>query len=63
VGADLRKRKADFQAEANRKNAEDRHETTFHPDPSIFEKATFSYDMLAQRLREMAFLNKGLRLP
>ncbi len=36
--------------------------TTFHPDPSIFEKATFSYDMLAQRLREMAFLNKGLKI-
>src|SRR6201986_2869825 len=35
--------------------------TTFHPDPSIFEKAVFSYDTLANRLREMAFLNKGLK--
>src|SRR5271155_420023 len=36
--------------------------TTFHPDPGIFEKTTFSYDTLAQRLREMAFLNKGLKI-
>src|SRR5579863_3227365 len=35
---------------------------TFHPDTSIFEKAAFSYDTLAQRLREMAFLNKGLKI-
>src|SRR5271168_1513143 len=35
---------------------------TFHPDPSIFEKAAFSYDTLATRLREYAFLNKGLKI-
>jgi DNA gyrase subunit B len=35
---------------------------TFHPDPSIFEKSTFSYDTLATRLREYAFLNKGLKI-
>src|SRR5258706_7314567 len=35
---------------------------TFHPDPSIFEKTTFSFDTLAQRLRELAFLNKGLKI-
>jgi len=35
---------------------------TFHPDPSIFEKITFSYDTLATRLREYAFLNKGLKI-
>src|SRR5450432_4281113 len=34
----------------------------FHPDPSIFEKAVFSYDILATRLREYAFLNKGLKV-
>jgi len=34
----------------------------FHPDPSIFEKTTFSYDTLATRLREYAFLNKGLKI-
>ena len=35
---------------------------TFHPDPGIFEKTTFSYDTLATRLREYAFLNKGLKI-
>jgi len=35
---------------------------TFHPDPKIFEKATYSFDILAQRLRELAFLNKGLKI-
>ena len=35
---------------------------TFHADPSIFEKTTYSYDTLATRLREYAFLNKGLKI-
>ena len=35
---------------------------TFHPDPSIFAAATYSYDTLSQRLRELAFLNKGLKI-
>src|SRR5271169_5059268 len=35
---------------------------TFHPDPSIFGKTVYSYDILAQRLRELAFLNKGLKI-
>src|ERR1700746_2042494 len=35
---------------------------TFHPDPAIFESHTYSYDILAQRLRELAFLNKGLKI-
>jgi len=35
---------------------------TFKPDPEIFEVLDFSYDLLAQRLRELAFLNKGLRV-
>jgi DNA gyrase subunit B len=33
---------------------------TFRPDPQIFEELVFSYDTLAQRLRELAFLNRGL---
>jgi DNA gyrase subunit B len=33
---------------------------TFHPDPEIFHEATFNYDTLEARLRELAFLNKGL---
>jgi DNA gyrase subunit B len=35
---------------------------TFHPDPSIFENHKYSYEILAQRLRELAFLNKGLKI-
>jgi DNA gyrase subunit B len=34
----------------------------FKPDPEIFEVTTFSFDILANRLRELAFLNKGLRI-
>ncbi|HKS66781.1 MAG TPA: DNA topoisomerase (ATP-hydrolyzing) subunit B [Candidatus Acidoferrales bacterium] len=35
---------------------------TFHPDPSIFDTINFSFDTLQQRLRELAFLNKGLKI-
>jgi len=35
---------------------------TFKPDKTIFNKVDFSYDILAQRLRELAFLNKGLKI-
>jgi DNA gyrase subunit B len=35
---------------------------TFHPDPSIFENHKYNYEILAQRLRELAFLNKGLKI-
>ncbi len=34
----------------------------FKPDSNIFETPEFSYDTLAQRLRELAFLNKGLQI-
>ena len=35
---------------------------TFRPDPEIFETLDFSYEVLAQRLRELAFLNRGVRI-
>jgi DNA gyrase subunit B len=35
---------------------------TFKPDPQIFEKLVFSFDTLAQRMRELAFLNRGLTI-
>jgi DNA gyrase subunit B len=35
---------------------------TFKPDGQIFETLEFSFDILAQRLRELAFLNKGLSI-
>ncbi len=35
---------------------------TFRPDPTIMTTVEFNYDTMAQRLRELAFLNKGLRI-
>jgi DNA gyrase subunit B len=35
---------------------------TFKPDLTIMEASVFNYDTLAQRLRELAFLNKGLKI-
>ena len=35
---------------------------TFYPDAEIFEETVFDYNVLKQRLREMAFLTKGLRI-
>src|SRR5437867_742103 len=35
---------------------------TFKPDPTIMDATVFNYDTLAQRLRELAFLNKGLTI-
>ncbi len=35
---------------------------TFKPDPAIFEEVVFSQEILAQRLRELSFLNKGLKI-
>ncbi len=35
---------------------------TFYPDSEIFETTEFSYDNLKGRLRELCYLNKGLRI-
>jgi len=35
---------------------------TFKPDPGIFEETVFNYDTVAQRLRELGFLNRGLKI-
>ncbi|MGE5590285.1 MAG: DNA topoisomerase (ATP-hydrolyzing) subunit B [Bacillota bacterium] len=42
----------------------DRHGSTvsFMPDDQIFETTVFDFETIAQRLRELAFLNKGLRI-
>ncbi|MFH0918326.1 MAG: DNA topoisomerase (ATP-hydrolyzing) subunit B [Candidatus Omnitrophota bacterium] len=35
---------------------------TFKPDKTIFTKTEYAYDILSGRLRELAFLNKGLKI-
>ena len=34
--------------------------TYFKPDPEIFDETVYDFEILAQRLRELAFLNKGI---
>jgi DNA gyrase subunit B len=36
--------------------------TTFSPDPKIFPEVKFKYEVVARYLREMAYLNAGLRV-
>ena len=36
--------------------------TRFWPDPEIFEETEYDYETLEHRLREMAFLNKGIKI-
>jgi DNA gyrase subunit B len=35
---------------------------TFQPDEKIFEELDFSYEILSKRMRELSFLNKGLKI-
>ncbi|MBA3440734.1 MAG: DNA topoisomerase (ATP-hydrolyzing) subunit B [Pyrinomonadaceae bacterium] len=35
---------------------------TFKPDPQIFDETKYSFEKLSERLREKAFLNKGIRV-
>tara|TARA_Y100000991_G_C21975223_1_gene351841 strand:+ start:7336 stop:9285 length:1950 start_codon:yes stop_codon:yes gene_type:complete len=37
-------------------------EVIFYPDPEIFEVLEYQYDILATRMRELSFLNKGLTI-
>ena len=35
---------------------------TFRPDPDVFDSVDFNFEALSQRLRELSFLNKGLKI-
>ena len=52
------------RAAVTAKGKTDEHGTkvTFKPDPDIFNGHQFSYDVLSNRLRELAFLNAGARI-
>ncbi|MFZ2636820.1 MAG: DNA topoisomerase (ATP-hydrolyzing) subunit B [Rectinemataceae bacterium] len=52
------------QAPVAREGDSDRRGTIvrYQPDPTIFEEMGHSFDVLATRLRELAFLNKGVRI-
>ncbi len=51
-------------APVRRIGASDKRGTTvrFQADPTIFEEMVYSFDVLSNRLRELAFLNKGVRI-
>src|SRR5262247_2545871 len=44
------------------KSAKTGTKVTFKPDAEIFDTTEFSFDKLSERLREKAFLNKGIRI-
>jgi len=44
------------------KNSKNGTTVIFHPDPEIFDSCDFSFDILSNRLREQAFLNKGIKI-
>jgi len=54
--------KATTSLQAGEHTTETGTEITFWPDPEIFETTEFHFDILAARLRELAFLNKGLKI-
>jgi DNA gyrase subunit B len=54
--------KADAPLKVTGKTKRRGTQVRFKPDGQIFELLDFSFDVLAQRLRELAFLNKGLAI-
>ena len=54
--------KADAPLKVTGKTKRRGTQVRFKPDSQIFELLDFSFDVLAQRLRELAFLNKGLAI-
>lgn len=57
-------RKSDLNVEMDERAANGETGTTirFLPDSKIFGKFDYDFDVVAQRFREMAYLNKGLRI-
>lgn len=57
-----RKGKPEHELKVTGKSTKTGTTITFYPDRDIFEEIDFSFSLLAQRFKEMAFLNKGLRI-
>src|SRR4030043_1493504 len=53
---------AKIKLEVTGKTKQTGTQVRFKPDSQIFETVNFSFDILSQRLRELAFLNKGLSI-
>ena len=58
----FRRGKPDGQIQVIGKSRKTGTKIRFVPDSEIFTHIEFSYDVLAQRLREQAFLNRGIRI-
>ncbi len=63
-GQSYKRGKADNEVKIIGECDENLHGTKVHflPDSEIFEETVYDYDILKQRLRETAFLTKGLRI-
>jgi DNA gyrase subunit B len=57
-----RQGKPDAAIQAIGKSKKSGTKIRFVPDPEVFTSVEFSYDVLANRLREQAFLNRGIRI-
>ena len=58
----VRDGRPDRPAGAGRAHRRDRHDTRFWANDDIFETTDYSFETIANRFREMAFLNKGLEI-
>jgi len=58
----FRKGRPEGELERRDRTARTGTKVTFRPDPEIFEDTTYNSEILINRLRELAFLNRGLKI-
>ncbi|MCH2233913.1 MAG: DNA topoisomerase (ATP-hydrolyzing) subunit B [Crocinitomicaceae bacterium] len=54
--------KALYPVKEDGKSSSNGTQVTFFPDPEIFEVLEYNYETLANRMRELAYLNKGIKI-
>jgi DNA gyrase subunit B len=54
--------KTEYPVKENGAASDNGTTVTFFPDPEIFDDLTYNYDTLAMRMRELSYLNKGLKI-